>query len=632
MFGRHRGFTREKERAKDSIGVLRRLLTYFRPFVGSVVIVCLLLLFNAGFEVVSPYLIEVAVDRFIVPSGAEGPRWLALIVPEGLAPMGGLARVMWILLGIYLLRWLSMGAQAYLMNVMGQKVLFKMRTQILERIHSLSLDFFDAHEAGDLMSRLVNDTQVINQVFTMGIVRLLGVSLNLVGIVVTMVSRKWDLALASFAILPAMILTTTVFARRARNAFRETRRTIGEVSSELEENISGVREVQAFARERQNVAEFRQINRANRDANVQAQTLTSAFSPALDVLSNAALAIVLGYGGWSVLQGWTTVGMVVGYMTYVQRFYRPIQMLSNLWATLQSALAGAERIFELLDTTPAVSDAPDSQELPPAQGRIVFENVDFYYKPEEPVLCGVNLTAQPGQTVALVGPTGAGKTSIVSLLMRFYDVVGGSISVDGHDIRGVTQASLREQMGIVLQDTFLFSGTLMDNIRYGRLDATDDEVIEAAKLANAHDFVTRLPEGYSTDIGERGHNLSQGQRQLISIARAILADPRILILDEATSSVDTRTELLIQRALDKLLHGRTSFVIAHRLSTIRNADQVLFVDEGEIVERGTHETLMAQRGKYYDLYMSQFRREEEPDQSPVAAEVSLGGDGSKPSL
>ena len=630
MFGHHRGLAREKESAKDSIAVLRRLLTYFAPYVGLLAIVGALLVINAVFEVAGPYLVEVAIDQFIVPSGASPPGWLGSLVPEGIPQTGGLARVMLILLGTYVLRWFSMGGQAYLMSVMGQKVLFQMRTQILERIHGLSLKFFDEHEAGDLMSRLVNDTQVINQVFTMGIVRLLSISLNLIGIVVTMVSRKWDLALVSFSVVPVMLLTTSFFARRARKAFRKTRETIGDVSSELQENISGVREVQAFARERQNVAEFRQVNRANRDANVQAQTLTSAFSPALDVLSTAALAIVLGYGGWSVVVGAATVGMVVGYMAYVQRFYRPIQMLSSLWTTFQSALAGAERIFELLDTDPLVDDAPDAAELPPADGLIVFEGVDFYYKPDEPVLRDVSLVAEPGQTVALVGPTGAGKTSIVSLLMRFYDVVDGCISVDGQDIRQVTQASLRDQMGIVLQDTFLFSGSVMANIRYGRLDATDDEVVEASKLANAHGFITRLPEGYSTDIGERGHNLSQGQRQLISIARAILNDPRILILDEATSSVDTRTERLIQKALDELLHGRTSFVIAHRLSTIRNADQVLVIDHGEIVERGTHHTLMEARGQYYDLYMSQFRREEQVEQAPVAAGVDVRDDGRRP--
>jgi ABC-type multidrug transport system fused ATPase/permease subunit len=620
MFMRHgRGLAREKERATDSIGVLRRLLTYFRPYAALLAVVLVLLLLNSGFEVLSPYLIEIAVDQFIVPSGRSLPAWLGWLIPAGVEGAAGLMRVTLLLLGIYLLRWFSMAGQSYVMNVIGQKVLMRMRTQILERIHALSLKFFDEREAGDLMSRLVNDTQVINQVFTNGIVRLLSMSLNLVGIAVIMVSRKWDLALVSFAMLPVVLIMTSVFARRARQAFRRTRETIGDVSSELQENIAGVREVQAFARERANVSEFQQINRANRDANVQAQTLTSAFSPALDVVSTAALAIVLGYGGWTVVQGTTSVGMVVGYMTYVQRFYRPILMVSSLWTQFQSALAGAERVFELLDTEPEVVDAPDAVEMPPVQGRVVFDHVNFSYKPEDPVLHDVSINIQPGQTAALVGPTGAGKTSMISLLTRFYDVVEGRIVVDGYDIRTVKQASLRQQMGIVLQDTFLFSTSVMDNIRYGRLDASDEEVVEAAKLANAHDFIERLPEGYETNIGERGSNLSQGQRQLISIARAILADPRILILDEATSSVDTRTERLIQRALDQLLQGRTSFVIAHRLSTIRNADQVIVIDQGRIVERGTHTSLMAARGRYYELYMSQFRREgDEGDETAVA--------------
>jgi ATP-binding cassette subfamily B protein len=340
------------------------------------------------------------------------------------------------------------------------------------------------------------------------------------------------------------------------------------------------------------------------------------------------------------------VGLVVAFMTYVRRFYRPIQAISSMWTQFQSALAGAERIFELLDTDPAIVDAPDAAVLPPAEGRIVFDQVHFRYKPDEPVLQDISFVAEPGQTVALVGPTGAGKTSIVSLLMRFYDIQQGSISVDGRDIRQVTRDSLREQIGIVLQDTFLFSGTIMDNIRYGRLDATDKEVFEAARLANADTFIRRLrpasaqaesarPEsaqaesarpGYDTDIGERGQNLSQGQRQLISIARAILADPRILVLDEATSSVDTRTELLIQEALGQLLHGRTSIVIAHRLSTIRNADKVIVLDKGQIVERGTHASLMAAHGRYYDLYMSQFRREEQGEPRAAAKVGPMMGD------
>jgi ATP-binding cassette subfamily B multidrug efflux pump len=616
MHMRHgRMLAAEKESAKDKAGTLRRLLKYFGPYAGLLVVVGVLLVLNSAIEVAGPYMMGVAVDQFIVPKDTGRPAWLDWIAASGIDRAAGLSRVMILLVVLYLIRWFSMSGQSYMMNVMGQKFLFKLRTEILERIHALSLKFFDEHEAGDLMSRLVNDTQVINQVFTGGVVRLLGMSLTLFSIVVTMFTTKWDFALVSFAILPIIILATSAFAKRARVAFRKTRETIGNVSSELQENIAGVREVQAFARERENVAEFRQINRQNRDANVQAQTLTSAFSPALDVMSTAALALVLGYGGGAVVSGAVSVGLVVSFMVYVQRFYRPIQMISGLWTQMQSALAGAERIFELLDTQPEIVDAPDAEDLPPAEGRIAFEGVYFAYKPDEPVLQDINFSAEPGQTIALVGPTGAGKTSVVSLLMRFYDVLQGRITVDGRDIRHVKQANLRQQMGMVLQDTFLFSGTVMDNIRYGRLDATDEEVIEAATLANADAFIRRLPKEYETDIGERGHNLSQGQRQLLSIARAILADPRILILDEATSSVDTRTELLIQEALGTLLHGRTSIVIAHRLSTIRNADKVLVLDKGEIVERGTHESLMDKQGRYYDLYMSQFRREgqEEPE-------------------
>ena len=631
MFGRHgRMFGREKEKATDAVGTLKRLVRYFKPYVWMLAIVGLLLVVNSLLEVLGPYLLGVAVDQFIVPGDRVRPLWLDRIVPAGTAQVAGLARVMLVLLGTYLVRWFSMAGQTYLMTVTGQKVLLAMRTQILEQIQTLSLKFFDQREAGDLMSRLVNDTQVVNQVFSGGIVRLLSFSLTLVSISVTMFATKWDFALASFAVLPVLIVTTQVFAARARKAFRKTRETIGDVSSELQENISGVREVQAFARERENVAEFRRVNRMNRDANVQAQTLTSAFAPTFDVLSTVAVAIVLGYGGWSVLQQTATLGLVVSYMNYVQRFYRPVRMISTLWTSLQSALAGAERIFELLDTEPEIVDAPDAVDLPPAEGKIVFDHVNFHYNPEEPVLKDVSLGVEPGQTVALVGPTGAGKTSMVSLLMRFYDVMEGSIFVDSYDIRQVKRDSLRGQMGMVLQDTFLFSGTVMENIRYGRIEATDEEVIAAAKLANADSFIARLPDGYGTDIGERGHNLSQGQRQLISIARAILADPRILILDEATSSVDTRTELLIQQALNQLLSGRTSLVIAHRLSTIRNADQVFVIDKGEIVERGTHTTLMAQGGKYHDLYMSQFRREKEMRGEAVAAGMDDRNDGRAP--
>ncbi|HUW96593.1 MAG TPA: ABC transporter ATP-binding protein, partial [Anaerolineae bacterium] len=482
----------------------------------------------------------------------------------------------------------------------------------------LSLGFFDQHEAGDLMSRLTNDTDVINQVLTMGLIRLLSSAMTLIGILIAMLVLNWRLALVSFSVLPVMVISTVFFSGRARRAFRVTRKTIGGVSAELEENIAGVKVAQAFSREQANVEAFREVSAANRDANVTAESITAAFAPTLDVLATVGIAIVVGFGGYLALNNLATVGVIVAFVQYVRRFFEPVRAISMIWAGLQSAIAGAERIFELLDTPPDIVDQPDAFELPTIEGRIAFEDVCFEYKPGEHVLEDIDLVAEPGQTVALVGPTGTGKTTVINLLGRFYDVCGGRVTIDGHDVREVARASLRRQMGIVLQDTFLFSGAVMDNIRYGRLDASDEEVIEAAKLANAHDFITRLPEGYQTELTEQGSNLSQGQRQLISIARAVLAKPRILIMDEATSSVDTRTELLIQHALQELLGGRTSFVIAHRLSTIRDADQVIFIQDGRIAERGTHSELLAEQGLYHDLYMSQFRPEGEAE--PVECE------------
>jgi ATP-binding cassette subfamily B multidrug efflux pump len=621
MFGgRHmRGLTQEISKPTEVGKTLRRLLAYFRPCWGLLAAAAALVVVGTVLRLAAPYLAGVAVDQFIAPADQPRPAWLARLLlalspaegPPDIGRAAGLTVTMLLLLGTYLLDWAATVGQIYLMMLAGQRVLFHMRTQIFARLQTLSLTFFDQREAGDLMSRLVNDTQVINQVFGGGIVRLASMSLSLIGIVFSMLGLNWRLALVSFTVLPVMVLATTTFSRRARDAFRRTRQTIGEVSAELQENIAAVREVQAFAREGENVAEFETLNAANRDANVQAQSILSAFSPALDVLSTIALAIVAGYGGYLALRDppLVSVGVIVSFLLYVRRFYEPIRGIASLYAQLQSAVAGAERIFQLLDTQPEITDAPDAVPSPLIQGQVDFDQVSFAYQEGEPVLRDICLRAEPGQTVALVGPTGVGKTTLVSLLPRFYDVDEGAIQIDGYDVRQVTRESLRRQMGIVLQDTFLFSGTIMDNIRYGRLEASDEEVIAAACLANADQFITRLPEGYQTQLGERGHNLSQGQRQLIAIARAVLADPRILILDEATASVDTRTELLIQRALDELLKGRTSFVIAHRLSTIRNADQVLVLKLGHIVERGTHEELLAAQGLYYELYNSQFRRQ-----------------------
>ncbi len=611
--GRHfHGLAGEDTKPTEMGKTLRRLLVYFKPYRGLLATVALLIVVSASLQLLGPYLLGVATDQFIDPGGKPRPFWWDWILPQDISRSAGLNATMALLLVTYLLNWAATAGQFYLMTLAGQRVLLHMRTQIFGRIQTLSLTFFDQHEAGDLMSRLVNDTQVINQVFTNGIGRLASISLILIGIPIAMLALNWRLALASFAVLPAMFLTTTIFSRRARTAFRRTRQTIGQVSAELQENIAAVREVQAFARERENVAEFQVINAANRDANVQAQSILSGFSPALDILSTIALAIVTGFGGYLALAftpPLVSPGDIVSFLFYVNRFYQPVRMIATLYAQFQAAVAGAERIFELLDTEPDIIDAPDAVTLPPIEGRVEFDHVSFAYEEGEPVLQDVSLTVDPGQTLALVGPTGVGKTTLISLLSRFYDVNEGTIRIDGHDVRQVTGGSLRQQMGIVLQDTFLFSGTVMDNIRYGRLDASDEEVIAAAKLANADQFVERLPEGYQTELGEQGRTLSQGQRQLIAIARAVLADPRILILDEATSSVDTRTERLIQRALDELLKGRTSFVIAHRLSTIRNADRVVVLEKGRVVERGTHDTLLAAGGLYAELYNSQFRRQ-----------------------
>jgi ATP-binding cassette subfamily B protein len=441
-----------------------------------------------------------------------------------------------------------------------------------------------------------------------------------------MVITNAPFSLLSLSVAPVMFVATWYFSEQARKAFRVSREEIGNVNAELQESIAAVREVQAFNRADENIEQFKEVNAANRDANVRAVAYTSALAPTLEALSYVALAVVTGVGGWYLLRGQSlfgttvTLGLVVTFLGYVQRFNQPIQQIAVLWTNIQNAIAGAERIFTILDEKPAVYNKPAAQEMPQIQGQVEFDHATHSYEDGVPVLKDVSFTAQPGQTVAIVGPTGAGKTTIINLIPRFYDVTGGAVRIDGIDVRDVSMKSLREQIGIVLQDTFLFSTSVMENVRFGRPNATDEEVMAAIKLAKADSFIERLPEKYQTVLGERGSGLSQGQRQLLSIARAALADPRILILDEATSSVDTRTERLIQRAFDELLRGRTAFVIAHRLSTIRNADMILVLKDGQIIERGRHDELLAKEGFYYDLYMSQFKKQED---AQAAAEATM---------
>jgi ATP-binding cassette subfamily B protein/subfamily B ATP-binding cassette protein MsbA len=514
---------------------------------------------------------------------------------------------MLVLLGVYIVGTLATRGQIRQVGAVGQRILASLRDRIFERLLRLPLGYFDRRPAGDLMSRVTNDVDTLNQLLSQGLTQLLGSFFSLIGIVVAMLVLDWRLALVCFTIIPVMLLVNFYFARRARRAFRTTRETVGDVTAGLQEEIVGVREAQAFNRTEVNIERFRERNAANRAANVQAVAITSAFAPAIDVLSTLATAVVIGYGGYLVVTGSLTVGLLTAFLIYVQQFFRPIQLASQVYTQAQAALAGGERIYNILDEEPEPPDPPGKERLEDVEGRIAFENVTFAYAPGRPVLHDVSFVAEPGQTVALVGPTGAGKTTIANLIPRFYDVSAGAVRVDGRDVREVERRSLRRRIATVLQEPFLFAGTIAKNIGYGRMGATQGEIEAAARAVSAHGFITALPDGYDTTLGAGGGTLSQGQRQLVSFARAILADPRILILDEATSNVDTRTEALIQEALRTLLKGRTSVVIAHRLSTIRNADLILVIEAGRIAERGTHASLLSAGGRYADLYRRQFR-------------------------
>jgi ABC-type multidrug transport system fused ATPase/permease subunit len=520
----------------------------------------------------------------------------------------GLERTALLMLAVYLGGGLTGVVQSVFMVSVGQRFVADIRSRLFAHIQTLSMSYHDQHKVGDLMSRVANDTDTINQVLSNGLIEFATNILLLVGIMVSMFLLNWQLAIGAVIVIPVMLYVTGQVTKRSRQAFREVQRNLGTLNAVMEENTAGIRVVKAFAQEANTFDKFVEVNTAYRQSGTRADIITAALGPMFTTMRVVAIAVIALLGGWLALRGVTRVGVIATFVVYIMNFFRPMRAIAMLYNQLQSALAGAERIFAVLDAEPSVPDAPGARPLLEIDGAVKFDHVSFAYEAGKPVLIDIDLEAQPGQTIALVGPTGAGKTTIVNLLSRFYDVTEGAIYIDGHDIRAVQQATVRSQLGIVLQDTFLFSGTVMDNIRYGRLDAADDAVIHAARLANADGFIRLLPRGYRTEVSEQGHNFSQGQRQLIAIARAVLADPRILILDEATSSVDTRTEMHIQQALLRLLEGRTAFVIAHRLSTIRNADQVLVVNDHRIIERGTHESLLAQRGFYYDLYMSQFAR------------------------
>jgi ATP-binding cassette, subfamily B, multidrug efflux pump len=579
-----------RERAEDRGATARRLLGELRPYNRQLVLALVLVVLGAGAQAGGPWLIGRAIDGYILQGNPVGLAWTMLI-----------------LLGVYLVGTFTSRGQIRQVGWIGQSVLASLRERIFEQLQRLPLGYFDRRLIGDLMSRVTNDVDTLNQLLSQGLTQLLGSFFSLIGIVIAMLVLDWRLALVCFTIIPVMLLVNVYFARRARKAFRTTRETVGSVTAGIQEEIVGVREAQAFNRTEENIERFRERNAANRVANVQAVALTSAFAPAIDVLSTLATAVVIGYGGYLVVAGTLTVGLLTAFLIYVQQFFRPIQLASQVYTQAQAALAGSERIYNILDEAPEPPDPPGTVELDSVEGRIEFEDVYFAYEPDRPVLTGIDFTIEPGQTAALVGPTGAGKTTIANLIPRFYDVSAGAVRIDGHDVREVKRRSLREKIATVLQEPFLFAGSIAENIGYGRIEATRQEIEAAARAVSAHDFIVALPDGYDTHLGEGGGTLSQGQRQLVSFARAVLADPRILILDEATSNIDTRTEALIQEALGTLLQGRTSVVIAHRLSTIRNADLILVIEAGRIAERGTHNSLLAAGGLYADLYRRQFR-------------------------
>jgi ATP-binding cassette subfamily B multidrug efflux pump len=622
---------RETARPKSLAATLWRFWTYFRQykFALTVVVVLTLSAVWAGIQV--PLVTEQAVNCYLVPNPLACTHiqvpmeWTSAAGASGealAARLRGVGELTLIALGLLVMNAVLIGSAFYTMRYAGQNVIRRLQREMFHQIHRLSLSYYTKNEAGDIMSRVTNDVDTLQQTFGFALMQVVTAVLNVVWIIITMLQRQWQFALLSLSVVPVMLGVTWYFSDQARRAFRRARREIGAVNANLQESIAGAREVQAFNREEEAIAQFMVSNDANRAANVRAALYTSALSPVLEALGYVNLAIVVVVGGLGLLgmipfidKTSISLGLVIAFILYTQRATQPIQQIALLWANVQSGIAGGERIFSFLDEKPDVVELPNARPLPPIRGEVRFEGVSAEYVPGKKVLDDISFEVQPGQMIALVGPTGAGKTTVISLIPRFYDVTSGAVKIDGIDVRTVTTDSLRSQIGIVLQDTYLFSTTVMENIRYGRPNATDEEVIAAAKLVSAHDFIERLPDGYQTVLGERGGGLSQGQRQLIAIARVALMNPRLLILDEATSSVDTRTERLIQAAFDKLLQGRTSFVIAHRLSTIRSADRIYMLKDGRIVEHGTHDELMARRGEYYALYMSQFKQQEEAEVS-----------------
>jgi len=586
--------------------ITQQLLRYLIPYKRQMAEGFLWMLVNSGLALLVPYLVKTTIDVHIAGGDMQG------LIGMSAAMLASHA--------------LSFGAswrQSITLSMVGNEVLRTMRGQLFRHYQVLSMSYYDKYGVGTLISRMLGDVGVINELLSNGIISMISDMLILVSIIIVMLVFNAKLALLTFTVLPIMAFATLTFARYARVAYRRTREKISILTGRLAEDLGAMRVIQAFSEEQRKSQEFDGVNRDTRDAHMHAIMLSSVFTPVLEILSIVATCIIFWSGGRSVIAGALTLGTVVAFLSYTSRLFQPVLDLSMIFNTWQAAMAGGERVLEVLSMVPDIQDAPDAVELENAQGHIEFDHVDFRYVSDAPVLKDVSFEIKPGDTVALVGPTGAGKTTLASLLMRFYDVKKGRILIDGIDIRQIKLDSLRQQLGVVPQEPFLFQGSIAYNIAFGRPDASREEIIEAAQAANAHDFIMRLPDNYDTQILEGSTNVSLGQRQLICLARVILAAPKILVLDEATSSVDLRTEALIQDALEKLMAGRTSLVIAHRLATVQRADTLLVIDNGQIIERGNHAELLAKNGVYANLYRTQFLSAEKEEAQEEQAEEKL---------
>lgn len=583
---------REDEELRESLNItlIRRLLTYLRPYTAEVIKTLLLMAAVIVVELFNPYMLKLGIDKYI----AEGD-WKNLFVLGGVMIVANIVAVV-----CSRLRMLIMGR-------VSNNIILTIRQQLYSHIQKLSFSFFDSRPTGKILSRIIGDVNSLNDVFANSVTSLVPELVKIVAVVVIMMVMNYRLGIVALITLPFMLVVFFFISTASRKRWQIHRKKSSNLNAFTHEDFSGIRVVQSFAAEQETSSTFLQLCNEWRDSFVRAVRINDFFWPTTEMSWGIGTILVFWFGSRMIETGNITPGLLVAFSGYVSMFWQPIMNISNFYNQLVTNMAGAERIFEILDIEPDIKDRPDAKPLPEIKGDVSFRNVTFGYDEGQEVLKDVTFDVPAWQTVALVGSTGAGKTTIVNLISRFYEVTSGEVLIDGHNVNDVTLESLRSQIGVMPQDTFLFSATIMENIRYGKLDATDEEVIEAAKAVSAHDFIMKLEKGYQTEVNERGTRLSAGQRQLIAFARALLANPRILILDEATASIDTHTERLVQQGIQKLLEGRTSFVIAHRLSTIRNADRIMVVEDGGIVESGTHEELIRLRGQYYNLYTSQFR-------------------------